>query len=141
MTFWWEEEPRQSAKKVLKTVLQHAKDYGITFNGEKCQFGVHEIEFYGYLFTGSGLKPSADKVRVIRGCGPPTSKDDIKSFLGVIGYLSRFIPRYSSPVAPLHELTHKQERFRWGPKEQNAFKELTECIMDETAIAYFNMHR
>ncbi len=132
---------RTEHDKVLKTVLHRAKDYGITFNGEKCQFGVPEIEFYGYLFTGSGLKSSADKVRAVRESGPPTSKEDIKSFLGMVGYLSRFIPRYSSRVAPLQELTCKEERFRWGPKEKNPFKELKECITDETAVAYFNPHR
>ena len=35
----------------LKSVLQRASDYGITFNKDKCQFDVTEIEFYGYKLT------------------------------------------------------------------------------------------
>lgn len=44
--------------KTLQTVLQRAEDFGITFNKQKCQFGVEELEFYGYRFTNSGLKPT-----------------------------------------------------------------------------------
>ena len=47
--------------KTLETVLQRAKDYGVTFNKEKCQFGVSELEFYGYKFTSEGLKPTEGK--------------------------------------------------------------------------------
>ena len=36
---------------VLRTVLQRARDHGITFNKEKCQFGKEQIEFFGHVFT------------------------------------------------------------------------------------------
>ena len=35
-------------KQTLKQVLQRAKEFGIPFNPDKCQFGVQELEFYGY---------------------------------------------------------------------------------------------
>ena len=37
--------------KTLREVLQRAKDFGITINREKCEFGVDDLEFYGYKFT------------------------------------------------------------------------------------------
>ena len=37
-------------------VLQRAKDFGIAFNKDKCQFGVRELQFYGYRFTSEGVK-------------------------------------------------------------------------------------
>ena len=43
---------------ILEKVLQRASDFGITLNREKCQFGVSELEFYGYKFTSNGLKPT-----------------------------------------------------------------------------------
>ena len=33
--------------KTLKAVLQRADDFGITFNREKFEFGVDELDFYG----------------------------------------------------------------------------------------------
>ncbi|CAC5411393.1 unnamed protein product [Mytilus coruscus] len=52
--------------KTLKTVLQRARDFGVTFDKEKCQFGVNELEFYGYKFTKDGLKPTTDKVKAVK---------------------------------------------------------------------------
>ena len=77
--------------KTLETVLQRAKDFGITFNREKCLFGVSELEFYGYKFSSEGLKPTEDKVKAVKDCKAPESRDAVKSFLGMIGYLSKFI--------------------------------------------------
>ena len=34
--------------RTLETVLQRAKDYGVTLNRDKSQFGVKELEFYGF---------------------------------------------------------------------------------------------
>ena len=44
--------------RTLETVLQRAKDYGITLNRDKCQFGVQELDFYEYRFTSESLKNS-----------------------------------------------------------------------------------
>ena len=52
--------------KTLKTVLKRANDFGITFNKEKCQFGMCELEFYGYRFTSEGLKPTEDTVKAVK---------------------------------------------------------------------------
>jgi len=65
--------------------------------------GVEEIEFYGYKFT---------KVRAVKECEPPKSKEEARSFLGKLGYLSEFIPRYSTLTAPLRELTHSDTKFK-----------------------------
>ena len=76
----------------------------MTFNLDKCQFGVKSLEFYGYLFTTNGLKPTLDKVKTIKECRRPENKEAVRSFLG---YLSKFIPRYASITAPLRNLTKK----------------------------------
>ena len=77
--------------KTLKAVLQRAADYGITFNREKCEFGVDEIEFYGYRFTKDGLKPTTEKVKAVKDSNRPESREAVKSFLGMVGYLSKFM--------------------------------------------------
>ena len=127
--------------KTLETVLQRTSDFGITFNPEKCQFGVEEIDFYGHRFTKNGLKPNPDKIRAAKEASPPESKKAVRSFLGMTGYLSKFIPRYSSLTAPLRELSHKDTKFKWGTEEQEAFEKLRANITSESTMAYFNPSR
>ena len=67
--------------KTLSAVLQRAEDFGITFNIEKCEFGVDEIDFYRYRFTKDGLKPTIEKVKAVRDSKRPETKEAVKSFL------------------------------------------------------------
>ena len=124
--------------KTLETVLQRAKDFGITFNREKCLFGVSELEFYGYKFSSEGLKSTEDKVKAVKDCKPPESRDAVKSFLGMIGYLSKFIPRYAVLTAPLRRLTGKDIPFSWGPEEDAAFQKLKDSITCDDTMSYFD---
>ena len=127
--------------KTLEAVLQRAMDFGITFNPDKCQFGVEEIEFYGHKFTKDGLKPNPDKIRAVKESSPPKSKEAVRSFLGMTGYLSKFIPRYASLTAPLRKLTHKDTKFKWGAEQNEAFENLKASITSESTMAYFNPAR
>ena len=94
--------------KTLALVLQRAADYGVTFNMEKAHFGQSTIDFYGYRFTGEGLKPAPSKVKVIKDCKPPESKSAARSFLDMVGYLSKFIPGYSSLAGSTITQAHAQ---------------------------------
>ena len=113
----------------LETVLQRAKDYGITLNRDKCQFGMQELEFYGYRFTSEGLKPTHEKCRAVKECSSPNSREEVRSFLGMIGYLSKFIPRYAVLKAPLRRLTRKDVPFS---------EKLKESITSEHTMAFFD---
>ena len=125
----------------LEAVLQRVDDFGITLNKPKCEFGKQELEFYGYRFGKQGLTPTPDKVRAIQECTAPTSKSEVRSFLGMTGYLAKFIPRYSSLTQPLRELTHTKTKFQWGPKEQDAFEKLKHSISSDDTVAFFNPKR
>ena len=127
--------------KTLQAVLQRAVDFGITFNREKCEFGVDEIDFYGYRFTKDGLKPTTEKVKAVKDSKRPETKEAVKSFLGMVGYLSKFIDRYSSTTAPLRKLTERKVKFEWGPEEEAAFNKLKDSITNEKTMIYFNPKR
>lgn len=124
--------------KTLEEVLQRAKEYNITFNEEKCVMNTETLEFYGYRFTKDGLKPTEEKVQAVKDSAKPESKTAVRSFLGMIGYLSKFIPNFSSLTAPLRTLTHKDVKFKWGAAEQTAFEQLKESITSEKTMMYFN---
>ena len=128
-------------QQVLRTVLQRARDHGVTFNEDKCEFEKEEIEFFGHLFTKDGLKPSPDKVKAIKECKAPQSKEEVRSFLGMASYLDNFIPNYASIAAPLHRLTRKETKFHWGKEEHEAFQKIRENLSDEKTMAYFDPNK
>ena len=121
----------------LGSVFKRAEDYGITFNKPKCHFGPSQITFYGYRFDQEGLKPTLEKVQAIHECEPPGSRTEVRSFLGMTSYLSKFIPRYASLTKPLRDLTRTETKFHWGPTEDKAFTEIKGAITSENTIAFF----
>ncbi|CAC5368593.1 unnamed protein product [Mytilus coruscus] len=74
-------------------------------------------------------------------CKAPESKEVVRSFLGMIGCLSKFIPRYTVLTAPLRELTKKEVKFKWGKQENEAFKKLKDSITDEKKMTFFDPKR
>ncbi|KAJ8045060.1 hypothetical protein HOLleu_07986 [Holothuria leucospilota] len=122
----------------LSKVLGRAAEHNITFNREKCEFGVTELEFYGYKFTKDGLKATDEKIRAVKEAKAPRSKEAVRSFLGMLGYLSKFIPNYADLTAPLRELTHQNVTFKWEAKHSKAFQALKDSITSDTTMAYFD---
>ena len=43
------------------------------------------------------------------------------SFLGLVNYYVKFLPKLSSTLAPLHRLLRKKTTWTWGPEQQKAY--------------------
>lgn len=124
--------------KTVEEVLRRAKDYNVTFNQEKCKFSTRQIDFFGHIFTDKGLKADPDKIKAIQECTEPKSKDEVRSLLGMTGYLSNFIPQYSTLTAPLRLLTRQENRFKWTRDQKKAFQKLKDAITSSETMMYFD---
>ena len=83
---------------------------------------------------------SADpkKVSAIATAEPPTNASEVRSFLGMTNYLSRFIPDYADLTAPLRELTKKDTPWTWTTTHQAAFERLQESLTTADTMSYFD---
>jgi hypothetical protein len=52
----------------------------------------------------------------------------VRSFLGLAGFYRSFIKDFSTIVAPLHELTKKEEVFHWGKAYNESFDALKDKL-------------
>ena len=100
-------------------------------NKEKCQFENEQNEFYEPAFIKDWLKPSPDKVKTIKECSPPESKEAIWSFLRMAGYLENYISNYVAIAAPLYQLTRKDAKFKWEKEEEKAFRKIQDSISSD----------
>ena len=125
--------------KTLETVLSRIKSYNLTLNEPKCQFGKTELEFYGVIFCEKGIKPSIEKIKALKECKAPASKEGVRSFIQMVGYMSRFIPNFSTIASPLRELIKKNVPFKWTKAENDAFEALKNSLTEETLLAYFKV--
>ena len=82
--------------KALKEIFQRLSDKGLTLNPDKCVFDKENLDFFGYTFGPAGMKPDPKKVLAIQDATPPTNTAELRSFLGTVNYVSRFIYDFST---------------------------------------------
>ena len=69
---------------------------------------------------------------------PPTNILELRSFLGMINYLSCFIPNYSMRIYPLQELTKKNSPWLWTHKHQAVFDDLKTELVFPKIMSYYD---
>ncbi len=64
---------------------------GFTLNGEKCQYNMNKLVLVGMLLLEKGIGPTAERVHDAINAREPESASEVQSFLGLVGYSSRYI--------------------------------------------------
>ncbi len=89
---------------------------GLTSNPRKCHLTLFEAKYLGFHVGRGIVKPQEKKVAAILSAPRPSTKTQVRAFLGLAGYYRCFIPNFSSLAAPLSDLTRKgqPEKTPWG---------------------------
>ena len=122
----------------LDEVLRRLQDAGLTLNQDKCIFGVSDLTFFGHEVSASGISPHTKKVEAIREAPVPTNAAEVRSFLGLATYCSRFIPNFATVTEPLRLLTRKGTPWRWNSIHQKAFDTLKNLLTDTQVMAHYD---
>ena len=120
----------------LRAVLGELRRAGLTANPAKCRLGLEEASYLGYRVGRGNVRPQEAKVKTILDWPRPTSKKQVKSFLGLVGYYQRFIPSFATLASPLHDLTRKAlpDRVTWSEAAEGAFSLLKRALCSEPVL-------
>ena len=69
---------------------------------------------------------------------PPSSKKEVQSFIGMINYLTKFLPRLTELSEPIRELIKEKVPFNWGPEHQESFNMLKKELVRAPVLTYYN---
>ena len=89
--------------------------------------GYDSIECLGHNIVGQTVRPQEDKIQAVRDAPRPSTKRQIKSFLGMAGFYRHFIPNFSSIASLLTDLTKKNKPNSikdWQDQHERAFQTL-----------------
>ena len=120
----------------LWRLIEVAWKYCLVFNPKKTQVKAPMVKFFGCLYDESGVYPDPEKVDAVHVL--PTNITELQEFLGMVTYLSPFIPGLSTLTAPLHELLKKDAEFSWDASCQTAFQCVKDDVVSDTTYKYFN---
>ena len=123
---------------ILEKVIRRATDYNLGFNFKKCQIKKRRVKYVGYVVSEKGLEPCPDKVKAIRDMPDPQSKEELRRFLGMVQYLSKFIPDLSTVDAPLREVTKQDVEFFWLKPQKDSLEGLKTRCCEAPVLAIFD---
>ena len=132
---------------LVKEVLQRLSDAGLTLNLAKCTWCCAQQEFLGMVVDRMGLRPSPSKIQAVQNFQPAKTVEQLRALIGASGFLRRFVPNFSSVVAPLTDLLRRPEfaskRARkhpvpWGPAQDEALSQLIHCLTSPPILALPN---
>ena len=90
------------------------------------------------LLSEKGIGPTADRVKAVLEVEEPKSASDVRSFLGLANYSSRFIPHFATLSEPLRRLSRKETPFEFGPEQKKSFEFLKENMAEACNLAYLD---
>ena len=130
-------------ERLLET-LSRLEAAGMTLNGEKCVFSAQTINFLGHQISDKGVDPGVNKVQAISEAAVPKNVMELKSFLGLVGYCSKFIPFFSDKTEPLRKLTvgvSSSTAITLNKEELEAFNKLKRDLCNTETLAYFDIKK
>ncbi|XP_054275642.1 uncharacterized protein K02A2.6-like [Macrosteles quadrilineatus] len=121
----------------LRMCLRRLTEYDLHLNRKKCTFFETKIEYLGHLIEQNKISKSPEKIKAVMEMSRPHNADEVRRFLGMITYYSRFIPNLSTLSCPLRELLKKKHRFQWTTECESSFQKLKqEICSDRVLIPY-----
>ena len=116
--------------KMLDEVLRRLNDASVRLKREKCFFILPSVEYLEHRISVSGLREDQSAEE----CPSPHNVSQLKSFLGLLNYYGKFIPKLSTLLAPLH----KKSTWTWGPEQQGAFDRVKGILTSDSVLAHYD---
>jgi hypothetical protein len=124
--------------KHLSEIFTRLRAANLKLKLSKCCFGADQAPYLGHIVSRDGLKTDPKKIAAVKDMRRPTSKKEVKSFLGLAGYYRDFVPNFSLYAEPLHRLT-KTSNPRivvWTEDCERAFQALKDKLTTPPVLAF-----
>ena len=123
-------ETWESHVNTLRALLLKLREASLTAKPSKCKLGYIHLPFLGHRVGRGMLSPDPGKVASIKECSAPTTKKQVRSFLGLVGYYRKFIPNFNTIASVLTDMTKKGAPCKvvWSPSADLAFKSLISAL-------------
>ena len=92
---------------VLEQVFERCRKYKLRMNPVKCAFRVSAGKFLRFLIHHKGISVDPAKATAIATMKRPTTVKKLKSFLGRLSYIKRFVPGLASVTSESSKLLKK----------------------------------
>lgn len=108
---------------------------------------MEKVKYVGHVVSKNGIEPDPEKIEKVVNWPRPTKPDEVRQFLGFVGYYRRFIKDFTKIAKPLNELmpptTQKSRKnsktppsWKWEDKHEKSFQQLKAHLSSPPILGY-----
>ena len=124
---------------LVEKVLKKLDVSNVALKLRKCEFAKTECEWLGYRIGESA--PPLRKTQAVEDLKTPKSRKQLKSLMGSMHSLHKFLPNLAEVSAPLRPLLSQNNDFVWTPTREDAFQQLKSLVKSIVELRHFDIHR
>ncbi|GBM82911.1 Retrovirus-related Pol polyprotein from transposon 297 [Araneus ventricosus] len=117
--------------------MKRIGDANLTIKPSKCKFAQNRTKYLGHV-VGSGVRtPAEAKIKAVLDFPTPTSKTQIRAFLGLAGDYAHYVKNFSVIAAPLTNVLKgkvKRESIIWTKECNHAFEVLKRRLTQKPVL-------
>ncbi|XP_058547090.1 uncharacterized protein LOC131489233 [Neofelis nebulosa] len=101
---------------------------------KEAQICRERVSYLGYILEGGQRQLSDARKETVLKIPTPTSRREVREFLGSAGYCCLWVPGFAEIARPLYEATKEGKTFEWTEKEETAFNQLKKALLSAPAL-------
>lgn len=130
----------KTCKQATEDLLQTLQTLGYRVSAKKAQLCTPSVAYLGYDIAQGKRALSAQRIQAITHMPTPTTKRQVREFLGAVGYCRLWILGFTELARPLYSATAGGDSpLIWTAETDAAFKALKQALISAPALALPNV--
>ena len=132
---------KEQHKRELPEVLTNLENAGYRLSENKSEFFKSEKDRAGHKIDQNSIRTLQDKLKAIQELKEPKNEKELKSFLGAVQSLAKYIENLSAQTDLLRQLLKKKNKWNWITEHSEAFNRLKRKIAEIPCLAHYSSIR
>ena len=120
-------------KKKLQAVLTKLDEKQLSMSLDKRKFACKQIDWLGYKINSEGNKQLIKKTEAIEKITSSKTFKQLRSFMGYIHHLTRYIPMLAQTAAALSPLLRNTKKIEWKFEHNTTFSNILKLAQSGTS--------
>ena len=125
----------------LEAFLKRCREQNVQLNKDKLVLRTNSIVFMGHIITKNGLRSDPEKMKSITEFPTPQNVNELRRFLGMVNYMSKFLPHVTDVLHSLYNLIKKDVPWNWSTNEVKAFQHVKEMIGNSPTLSFYDPNK
>jgi hypothetical protein len=127
----------------LRELFIRARQANVKLRPTKAKVGYTQIEFLGSIVSEGQVRPNNTSIDNILNAPVPRNKKGVRSLVGCINWLRKYLPKAAKLLKPLTDLTAKKasDIVKWGPAQESSMNEIRQILTSSPVLSIYDPHK